>query len=392
LQTHYNILQHSTPHCNTSREWRGVVTHCNTYCNILHHTATHCNILHHTATHCNTLQHISSMTRSWCTDQRLQHTTTQCNTLQHTATHCNTLRLISSMKQSLLQHSATHCNTLQHTATHCDSSHQWRGVCYNNSTLQHTTAHCNTLQHTTTHCNTLQHTSLMTRSLVQRPTAPVGFFISAWINFMSSLGELYCTSTTDPSTSTTQQLCGEWRVRVCCSVRLQCVAVCCSVKETELHFYHHSLYQHYSTTVCESGGLGSVAVCRCSVLQCVAVWRKLSCTSTTDPSTSTTQQLCVRVEALVCVAEIGSVAVYYCSVLLQCTVAVYCCSVFVVCCSVNGIVMYTPLLALSNNCVWEEIFGGWCSVLQYVAVHCGVLQCEGNFIALVPSIHLTCII
>jgi len=95
--THYTILQHNAPQCNTMQ-------HNAPHCNTLKHTATQCNTLHHTAPHCTTLHH----TAPHCTT--LHHTAPHCTTLQHTATHCYTLL-----------HTAPYCNALQHTATHCNT-------------------------------------------------------------------------------------------------------------------------------------------------------------------------------------------------------------------------------------------------------------------------------
>ena len=91
--------------------------------------------------------------------------------------------------KGLLLHAATHCNTLQRTATHCN-------------TLHHTATHCITLQHTATHCS---------RRTAMNPKVSIRILFG----FIAVL-RLQC-------------------VAVCCSV-LQCVAVCCSVLQC-LHSY-----------------------------------------------------------------------------------------------------------------------------------------------------------
>ena len=92
LQLYATLLQHATPHCNTSLMLQDMCTLQRTapHCTALQCTATHCNTLHHAATHCNTPLMLQDRCASF-------HTASHCNTLQHTATHCNTL-----------QHAATH--------------------------------------------------------------------------------------------------------------------------------------------------------------------------------------------------------------------------------------------------------------------------------------------
>ena len=204
-------------------------------------------------THCNTLQHTALVLSSLYSGTHWNTLThwTHWNTLEHTATHCNALHWCHQV--SPLEHTgstATHCNALQHTSAHCNtlqhtalvSSSLYSGTHWN--TLEHTGTHCtsviksllwntlehsDTLEHTGTHWNTLQNTGTHCSGVIES---------LLWYHVFNLLVlPVKRTRQTGLVTRRCVALC-------CCSV-LQCVAVCCSV-------------------------LQCVAVC-CSVLQCVAI-------------------------------------------------------------------------------------------------------------------------
>jgi len=223
VQDSLNVMQHTTPHCNTLLHHAtqyttlqhtatgvqqlvgsryisiNVYTHMCIYiytyihidiciytyiytCNVygresryLTQRATpHCNTLHRTATPYTTLQRVCNKLHSTAT----HYTTPHCNTLHHTAMHFLTLQQV----RHTLQHTATHCNTLQQVRNRqcgagvatCQVTHHTTPYC---NILQHTATsvqqtawgrsrhmsrhatHNTSLQHTAAHCNTLQHTA-----------------------------------------------------------------------------------------------------------------------------------------------------------------------------------------------------------------------------------------
>jgi len=148
------------------------------------------------------------------------------------------------------------------------------------------------------------------------------------------------------------RICGYARLRmqcvaVCCSV-LQCVAVCCSVLHIR-EFVDH-LRMCTTTYVRSCGMLQCVAVC-CSVLQCVAV-----CCTFGNPWLI---WMCTNTHA-VCCSALQCVAV--CCSVLQCVA---------VCCSV----LQCVAVHLRTGPTKTTTHAVCCSVLQYVAVCCSVMQC-----------------
>jgi len=89
--THYNTLQHTTPHFVLMSGHSGSSFNLDAR-TLLQHTATHCNTLQHTATHYSTLQHHWFQWAVTLYKLSIKLWGPVCDTLYHTVTHYNTLK------------------------------------------------------------------------------------------------------------------------------------------------------------------------------------------------------------------------------------------------------------------------------------------------------------
>jgi len=156
------------------------------------------------------------------------------------------MRAVDCSLLHTMQHDATCFNTLQRTATHC-------------STLQHTAAHCSTLQHNTTRCNMLQHTTALcsTRAMTYMAPTCEGSLIKT--SSKSSSTPLTSLTSSSPSPSM------NWKERKRTHLHERCVRHCDTLQ-------HNSPNHTVSGTKALQGGERPAALNNCaSVLQCVAV-------------------------------------------------------------------------------------------------------------------------
>jgi len=168
--------KHTAPRCNTLRQLKSIVSHCNT----LQHTATYCNTLQHTVKRCNTLQYapggrqsdgcsVASRPQSpralgYLSESCLArmcvirithtvHTHTHTHTLTHTHTHTHTHTKTHTHTQS---HTHTHTHTL---SIHISITGKRKKTAPRLSYYTHThTIHTHTRKHTQTHTYTHTHT------------------------------------------------------------------------------------------------------------------------------------------------------------------------------------------------------------------------------------------
>ena len=122
---------------------------------------THFNTLQHTATHCDTTAHYNTLVNLFYFESYLLRISKSKQKIcfvkyKQTSTHYSTLQLIATQ-----QHTATHCNTTTHCNTLLYFAYFKLGtlrilkrkqkIHFAKNTLQHTATHCNA----TTHCITL---------------------------------------------------------------------------------------------------------------------------------------------------------------------------------------------------------------------------------------------
>jgi len=164
--SHYNTLQHTN---NTLQHTNKRITVCSPTkwpCTIHCNTQTQYTATHKQAYHCIYIIMETKYQRYADWRKILQHTATHCNILQHTATHKQAYHCIDNENKileicRLKEIIATHCSTLQLTATHwntqaselhwIDNEHKIFEISTSEKILQHTTTHYHILQYTTTH-------------------------------------------------------------------------------------------------------------------------------------------------------------------------------------------------------------------------------------------------